>query len=74
MLFKFKIVFKSKMLFYIALKFLKIEKIEKQLIMLAYNTLLAIMFLGIDISQNYAFNYVVTCMDQFCIYMYISAM
>lgn len=42
--------------------------------MLAYNTLLAIMFLGIDISQNYAFNYVVTCMDQFCIYMYISAM
>lgn len=59
------------MLFYIALKFLKIEKIEKQLIMLAYNTLLAIIFLGIDISQNYAFNYVVTCMDQFCIYAHV---
>lgn len=42
--------------------------------MLAYNILLAIIFLGIDISQNYAFNYV-TYMDQFVYtHMYISAM
>lgn len=39
--------------------------------MLAYNTLLAIMFLEIDISQNYIFNYVVICIDQFCIYAHV---
>lgn len=35
--------------------------------MLAYNTL----FLGIDISQNYAFNNVVTCIDPFYIYAHV---